>query len=51
MATLVSPKSFATEEWLRVDLSGTQGGQGGPDLVFVSGYAELTGSPAARTAT
>lgn len=26
-----------------VDLSGTPGGQGGPDPVFVSAYAELTG--------
>ena len=38
-----------TEEWLRVNLSGTVGGDGGPDLVVVSGYAhyhphEMVGS-------
>jgi hypothetical protein len=42
------PASQAKEQSLRVNLSGTPGGEGGPDLVVVSGYAyyggELTGS-------
>jgi hypothetical protein len=45
-----SPSKFATEQWLHVDLAGTQGGQGGADLVVVSGYAfyddeQLIGDP------
>jgi hypothetical protein len=42
------PKSQANEQSLRVNLSGTPAGEGGPDLVVVSGYAyygaELKGS-------
>ena len=37
------PSALAKEEWLRVDLSGTAGAHGGPDLVFVSGYAHYSG--------
>jgi hypothetical protein len=44
MTTLISqPASLAPEQWLKVNLSGTQGASGGPDLVVVSGYARFNG--------